>query len=79
MLRYAVLWRSRVPVPVPHAALLVGSEVSWLWRGTAWHNGIDIFRVMYCFQCNWCFRLKFQLLESKTAGSGEEETQRPAD
>lgn len=70
---------SRVRVPVPHAALLVGTEVSWLWRGIAWHNGIDIFRIMCCFQRNWCFRLKFQLLESKTAGSGGRGTQRPVD
>ena len=79
MLMYAVLRCSGVHVPVPHAALLVGSEVSWLWRGTTWHNGIDIFSVVYCFQCNWCFRLKFQLLEPKMAGSGDRETQRPVD
>lgn len=31
-------------------SLAVESEVSWLWRGSAWHDGTDVFRVMYCFQ-----------------------------
>lgn len=64
---------------VPHGALLVGSELSWLCRGTTQHNAVDIFRVTYCFQCSWCFRLKFQLFESKTAVSGDRETQKPVD
>lgn len=77
---YAVLCRcSGLRVPAPRAALLIGSEVSWLRRGTTWHNGVDVFRVLYCLQCTWCFRPKFQLLESKTAGSGDRDTQRPVD
>lgn len=65
VLTCTVLWRCRVHVhvPVAHAALLVGSEVNWLWRDTSVSLGIAVyanFGARYYFQHNCCFRQQFQ-------------------